>query len=96
MIKEEDKGWRAFVCLLLIAPLVYFDGYVVARLWQWHAVPFGLPPVSIGHAVGLSMIVNVIRYRPTAPKDPDCDGLSAALNTAFVLALSLWIGWFAS
>jgi hypothetical protein len=38
---------------------------VLVVLWGWFIVPFGLPPITISHAIGLATIVNLFRYQET-------------------------------
>lgn len=48
----------------LIALAAMLNGWVLTHLWQWFVVPFGyltpfgIKPLGLAHAIGLSMIVS--------------------------------------
>ena len=54
-------------CLALIIVLILgtiFNGWALMLLWGWFVViPFGLPALSLGQALGLSMVVSFMTYQ---------------------------------
>ena len=57
--------------LIILGTMVYtvfiyaLNGWVLVKMWAWFMVPwFGARPVSITEAIGLSMIVGYLTYRP--------------------------------
>lgn len=50
--------------LLLVVLGTLFNGVALMFLWGWFmVVPFGLPALSLGQAIGLSTIVSFITYQ---------------------------------
>ena len=37
--------------------LIILDGFVLMTLWLWFVVPLGPPAITIGHALGLSLML---------------------------------------
>lgn len=35
-------------------------GYVLSILWGWFVVPFGVPPISVAWAIGISVLVTLL------------------------------------
>ena len=56
------KGSIYFViAIAVVIPLVIFRGWVLSILWGWFIVPsFGLPPLSIAAAIGLSLLTGYL------------------------------------
>jgi hypothetical protein len=44
---------------LVIVMIAYYPvyGWAIATMWRWFIVPLGLPPLSIAHALGLSILL---------------------------------------
>jgi len=51
-----------FFVLLVVSTLL--NGWVFSILWAWFIIPvFGLPALTIGQAIGLSMVVTFLTYQ---------------------------------
>lgn len=37
--------------------------FAVSKLWLWFVVPFGLPAIGLGHALGLCLLVGLAKVR---------------------------------
>jgi len=59
----------AVVVLVLIAvPLfIAVSGLIFQTMWCWFVVPLGVPMITLPHAIGLAVFVNM--YRTRTPKD---------------------------
>jgi hypothetical protein len=69
-------------------------GFVASKLWLWFVVPqFGLAPLPIAIAIGLSTLVAL--FTPSRPSDPDkSEQLGKQVAHVFMLpALVLLVGW---
>ena len=71
-----------------------WNGYALSILWRWFMVPsLGLPPLSIGYAIGLSLVVGYLTQNTKPSKKDDrqyaeilIEGtVTAALKPAFAL-----------
>lgn len=40
-------------------------GWVIQNLWAWFALPFGLPALTLAHAVGVDLLVSFLAINPT-------------------------------
>ena len=49
---------------LALVPLALWYGFVLSILWSWFVVPLGLHAITVPHAIGLTLIVSLMRpYR---------------------------------
>lgn len=71
--------------LLILGTLL--GGVVLQDLWGWFIVPFGLPELSLAHAVGINVIAGFLTYRYVPSKEGD--GWVAGI-TPFVYILCAW------
>lgn len=59
---DDAKVWvrlAAILVLVSLVPALIWSGYVTTVLWQWFvAEPFGVRPISIPLALGLSLILS--------------------------------------
>jgi membrane protein CcdC involved in cytochrome C biogenesis len=89
--------------ILLIAVVLcghlLFVGYILSKLWLWFIMPvFHLPELSLGYAMGLGLIFDLILIgvsNQTDASNLNSNQLtSRALNLMFARPLSiLFIGW---
>jgi len=87
------------VGLLVCAADIVFGGYVLSCLWSWFVSPlFGLPPISVGAAVGLSTIagwlkLGLSREKVEGAKTPLEAGVIKATMVFANEAIILAAGW---
>jgi hypothetical protein len=59
--------------LALLLPVVMLNGWGLGKLWMWFAVPLGVPVISLGQAIGLSLLVayltHQVNWTPDSMKD---------------------------
>ncbi|MNL15671.1 hypothetical protein D3C87_1366730 [compost metagenome] len=80
-------GWVA-----LLAASSVWRGYVLSILWGWFIVSaFGLPPLTIPLAIGVSLIVGFLTIRHT--KEEQLEMPVRIWLTAAMPALVLLVGW---
>lgn len=79
----------------LIALMSIWRGFVAVKLWAWFVVPqFGLAPLPIAIAIGLSLLVSL--PTPTRVHSSEEDSKQEARNLITALlspALALLMGW---
>lgn len=78
-----------FLYLIFIGVLT---GIVFSSLWGWFVVPLGFPQISIPHAVGLTMIVSLLRWDSVNKNKPD--SLTEAVSMPVAGLGSAWIGGY--
>jgi hypothetical protein len=81
-----------------IALMVLWQAYVSMSLWGWFVVPFGLPPLTIAWAIGISCVLMALKPNPYVanPKDGNFKVAAIGLLRPFLNpALALFIGWIA-
>jgi hypothetical protein len=54
--------------LLMLAVL---NGFMLSYMWEWFVVPFGLPSVSIIHAIGIAILVSMLTDHSKSSKGDD-------------------------
>ncbi len=80
--------------VLIIAIAAVWSGLVLSILWGWFAVPtFGLPPLSIPAAIGVSMIASYLTYQYGLKAEDDKDATKALMNVALRPLVALMVGW---
>lgn len=72
-----------------------FLGFVFSKLWLWFIVPFGIPTISLAHAIGIMLITKLA----TLVKLPEHDFEEESIHELFFMGMSyylitLTIGWF--
>ena len=57
----------------MLAVSAIINGFVLVYLWAWFAVPFGLPVLSVAHAIGLSTLTGFLtaQYIDAEPAKKD-------------------------
>jgi len=85
------------VSLGLLAVGVLLNGFVLSILWGWFIVGvFGLPALTVGQAIGVSMVIGFLTYQQThdSAKKSWAEVLSAGLGLAILKPLiTLAFGW---
>lgn len=102
-MKTEDNKTDSPGCALAIlqiavaAPMVMWRGYVLSILWVWFVVKtFGVEPLSLPSAIGLSLIVSYLTHQMDFRKDERTTAekfLSAMFAQTLWPALTLLSGW---
>lgn len=103
-MRDEDKtvlGCLGIVAYFaLVVPLAaIFRGFALMKLWAWFVtVPFGVRPIGIALAYGLSCIAGLLTYQSDAAKEKDDDkgfaetAVSSLVVAILIPALSLLAG----
>lgn len=89
--KEAKDGCLSVLLgLVLMAPMILFEGYVFKVMWGWFVAPLGLPKISVAHAYGLLLILTVARFEhKTAGRQTPKEVWNRVSMTVFVW-LVLW------
>lgn len=104
MSNEEDKELTATMAGCLIATVaiaagIALNGWALMTLWGWFVVPLGPPAVGLWHALGLSLLCQMLTARRPAPKRGDETGLRHQLGllayAVLIPLLALGLGWCA-
>ena len=104
MSDKEDKELTAtmagcLIAIVAIAAGLALNGWALMTLWGWFVVPFGLPAVGLWHALGLSLLGQMLTTRRPAPRKGDETGLRHQLGllayAVLVPLLALGLGWCA-
>ena len=81
--------------LASIVPLTIMNGFFVATVWNWIAVPaFGAPVLTIPTAIGLTLLVtvlngsNVLRPQPKDERSPTLIFVTLTVYYAVILAFA--------
>ena len=88
-------GWVVLKVLAFVGFCLLWEAVVVTALWSWYVVPLGLPVIGIVHALGLCLLITLVRFDPTRVT---LDPLETWQRVAyFVLpAIVLFLGWIFS
>lgn len=95
------------IVLALFVAVVFggavLNGWVLSMLWVWFIVPFGVFPLSIAHAVGLSLVIRFLTFHANIKDmiegqldddDTKAKKLAGALGMTFIFPLLvLFMGW---
>lgn len=105
----EKSGYDTLAGLLLFLLLfpfvqgfgLWFEGWVITKLWSWFIVPAGFAPLSLSAAIGISLLVTLTtyRHRPLTPKEEAMGSVEFMLRstgrTVFNVTVFLGTGWVA-
>lgn len=96
-------GFAIFGALVSIPALLaistILNGWVLVYLWLWFISPvFGLAELTLGQAIGLSMVVSFLSYQYIESQKSKDSDLFESLFTAFFIsifrpALVFSFGW---
>lgn len=53
----------SIIGIIVVASII--EGFVVRLLWGWFVVPFGVSPISLAWAIGLSVTIGALAPAPT-------------------------------
>ena len=62
----DERAVLLWLGILLSLPAITFEGWVLAWLWFWFAVPHGAPILNLWTMAGVSVMVGLMTARPTA------------------------------
>lgn len=83
---------KFFVGLLFIPLNVLVRGYTISWLWLWFIVPiWNWQPLSIGQAIGLSVISSTLTSSIVDRKIPESERYSAIEYALIVLVSNLFV-----
>lgn len=64
------------------------SGWVLSVMWGWFVVPFGVPPIGIAWAIGISLVVGYMTYQSDAVvKTDDEDRVQTVVNLVALAVL---------
>lgn len=76
--------------VILVTVLTCLRAFVLLKLWAWFIVPlFGLPPLTIPYAIGISLIVGSFFLNTKKQDDSNVFWVSAIVSPL----ITLFIGW---
>ena len=68
------------------------DGFVIKYLWEWFIVPLGVKPVTLIHAVGVSLLAATLTYQfYPVKRDELWDRLLFVYSTPIVALIFGWL-----
>ena len=87
-----------FLVLAIFTLMAIIRGFVLSYLWGWFVVPFGLPELSIPHAIGISLIIGFLTHqirKEDEKKQPD--EVIGSIGTAIIATgFAFLVGWIVS
>ena len=88
------KGFLLFLGFLALLVLsAIWTGFVFSVIWGWFIVPtFHLPPLSIGLAIGIGLVVRMLTYQAPQEEKKEDFGHSIAFAAIYPL-LTLGLGF---
>ena len=84
--------------IVMLAFSSIWKGYVLTLLWLWFVAPlFGLPFLTLGSAVGLSLVVTFLTYQHGLAKDEEgklaVQMINGVTSSFLFPAIALGLGW---
>ena len=87
--EKKTSGWMLLVALFSLPPLAILQGWVMSVLWRWFIAPtFGLREISIPAAIGISLLMGVVRP-PHTPRNMTWDSLGRGISNSVYFPLAL-------
>lgn len=72
MSASKEDLVDALAALVLLVPLMLWDGLVLSKLWGWFMVSqFSLPAIGVAQSIGMAAVVWQASGRQRSPKNDD-------------------------
>lgn len=84
------------LCYLAVVVGFLLSALVFSVLWGWFVVPLGVPSINVAHAMGIGLMLGVLRGGYSESEDVD-PGYSAFMGVAvplFALAVGAVLRYF--
>lgn len=85
------------LCYLAVVVGFLLSALVFSVLWSWFVVPLGVPSINMAHAMGIGLMLGVLRGVHSEPSHDDDPGYSAFMGVAvplFALAVGAVLRYF--
>jgi hypothetical protein len=79
------------IFVAIIVPLSIWNGFVLEIMWGWFAVPLGAPDITVAHAIGIALLVQMF-VSHTSKSDDKSSFLSTILTGFFISLMYLVLG----
>ena len=80
-----------FIALVFVALLYLLDGVALYFLWGWYLVPLGIPSITLGHAIGIGVIVGFMTGQHI-PRNGEDDQRDMMIHIIFSPLFALLVG----
>jgi hypothetical protein len=81
------------IFLGFFVPMVLLKAWVLTYLWQWYVMPvFGVPPLRLVFAFGLSLTINYLLPHIDPPKEQE-KTLAPMVKMILSPVLAILFGW---
>lgn len=93
MSEHKTTGWEALALILLVPFSAAWNGLILVKLWAWFIVgTFGLQPLRIPQALGVSLVVGFLTAQTNNAKEKH--STVESIGIAFIFPLfALFFGW---
>lgn len=81
-----------FVLAAMTAAYI-LNGWALQLLWQWFIVPFGVVPLTLPWAIGISIVVGFLTNHITTKKNEEVDMGKVWLTVFLRPFIAVIIGW---
>jgi len=88
--KMSEVSLIGLVVLIVFPALVIYDGFILKTIWNWF-IPeiFGITPLTIPQAIGLSLVIAY--FKPSKSSDKDDDENPIVTHLIYPIAQGLFI-----
>jgi hypothetical protein len=90
---SETELSDAIIGLIIIGPMILFEGWVMLVLYRWFIMPFGLPNIGLFHAIGISTLISTIKGNRTSKENKEVSYIYRAGVRFFTLLFLLGLGY---
>ncbi len=87
-ITEMKNGCLGLLAALMCVPLA---GWVITKLWGWYVVPFGIPQISVAHAIGIDLLMSYLTMHYTKSERSIVERIIISVGTPLMFLLFGWI-----
>lgn len=57
---KEIKQPPLIIEFIIAIALLVLCGFTIMVLWSWFIIPFGLPAISLAHAIGIDLLITFL------------------------------------
>lgn len=87
----ENKTYDTLIALVLLLPLLCYQGFVLATLWGWFVVPLGLAAIPWTQGAGLCLIAKLCGRKHSGTAE--CSLVQRAVLVAVAYSAILGLGY---
>jgi len=81
------------VTIIIVIPMSLLRGWVLTKMWLWFVTPFGVGPITIFHAIGISILLGMLTRDADIKENSAEEKVKRIVYGFLVPIITLVMGW---